>query len=142
MPIVGSVEQQDLGALFAELTRRIIEAERPILAAHGLTMWSYIALSRLADGPAYSQLALAQAMRHDKSRLIALLDELEADGLLSRKPDQADRRSRVVSLTAKGRTRMRATRRDIHSMESDLLAHLSKSEQLALRETLARLAAD
>jgi DNA-binding MarR family transcriptional regulator len=107
------------------ITRRIIEAERPLLTAHGLSMWGYIALSRLADGPAYTLLALARAMDHDKTRLIALLDELEGDGLLTRQPDPADRRARIVRLTPKGRAWLRAARSDIHAMEDDLLRELS-----------------
>jgi DNA-binding MarR family transcriptional regulator len=103
------------------ITRRIIEAERPLLTAHGLSMWGYIALSRLSDGPAYTQLALARAMDHDRTRLIALLDELEGDGLLTRQPDPADRRARIVRLTPKGRAWLRTARSDIHAMEDDLV---------------------
>jgi hypothetical protein len=32
------MERRDLGALFALITRRLIDAERPILAAHELSM--------------------------------------------------------------------------------------------------------
>jgi hypothetical protein len=41
----------------------------------------------LARQPAGTQLALAEAIRYDKTRLIGLLDELERDGLITRKPD-------------------------------------------------------
>jgi hypothetical protein len=40
-------------------------------------MWGYIALSRLARGPAETQLALATAIGHDKTRLIGVLGGLE-----------------------------------------------------------------
>ena len=43
--------REDLGALFARITRRLIELERPILDAHGLSMWGYVALNRLAREP-------------------------------------------------------------------------------------------
>src|ERR1700754_1674367 len=95
-------DREDLGALFTRVSRRLIEAERPLLAARGLTMWGYIALARLAPGPGPLQLALAAAMGYDKTRLIALLDALEADGLVTRAPDPTDRRARVVRLTAAG----------------------------------------
>src|SRR4051812_50149882 len=86
------MSEQDLAALTARTTRRLIAAERPILKAHGLSMWGYIALSHLAHEPAGTQLALAEAMRYDKTRLIGLLDELEREGLVTREPDPADRR--------------------------------------------------
>ena len=88
-------DEEDLGALFARVTRRLIDAERPLLAELGLSMWGYIALSHLAHAPAETQLALAQAISYDKTRLIGLLDELAADGLITRTPDPADRREDV-----------------------------------------------
>ena len=65
---------EDLGALFARITRRLIDAERPLLEAHGLSIWEYIVLSGLATGGAPSQLVLARRIGYDKTRLIALLD--------------------------------------------------------------------
>ncbi|MCW2993233.1 MAG: transcriptional regulator, MarR family [Conexibacter sp.] len=133
-------DEEDLGALFARITRRLIDAERPLLAEHGLSMWGYIALSHLAHAPAGTQLALAQAIRHDKTRLIGLLDELEGEGLITRTPDPADRRARIVSLTKAGATRHAAARRAIRAMEEELLAGVSATERTRLRRTLARLA--
>ena len=100
--------EQDLGALFAQVTRRLIAAERPLLQARGISMWAYVALTRLAEGPASTQQALAQQMGYDKTRLIALLDELAAAGLIERRPDPDDRRARIVALTDAGRARYRA----------------------------------
>jgi DNA-binding MarR family transcriptional regulator len=133
-------DREDLGALFTRVSRRLIEAERPLLAARGLTMWGYVALSRLAGGPAPRQLALAEAMGYDKTRLIALLDELEADGLVTRAPDPHDRRARVVRLTPAGRRRHAAAVRDIRAMEEAVLAELAAHERETLLAVLPRLA--
>jgi DNA-binding MarR family transcriptional regulator len=140
MSTIVAVEREDLGALFARITRRLVEAERPLLASHGLAMWDYIVLSRLAQRPSATQLALAQAIGYDKTRLIALLDELERNGLITRTPDPADRRARNVQLTPTGEARHAAARADIRTMEIELLHDLTESQQLALRTTLARLA--
>jgi DNA-binding MarR family transcriptional regulator len=134
-------EHEDLGALFARITRRLIDAERPLLEAHGLSMWAYIALSHLAREPAGSQLVLASAMRYDKTRLIGLLDELEDDGLIARTTDPTDRRARIVTLTEAGAARHAAVRADIRAMEDELLQDLAPAERTRLRETLARLGA-
>jgi DNA-binding MarR family transcriptional regulator len=132
---------QDLAALLSILTRRLIDAERPVLDEHGLSMWAYIALSHLAAAPTGTQLALARAIKYDKTRLIALLDGLEADGLITRTPDPADRRARIVSLTPAGRERWDAARRGIRAMEETLLAGLPETERTRLRRTLGRVAA-
>jgi DNA-binding MarR family transcriptional regulator len=131
--------EDDLGALFAQITRRLIDAERPVLEAHGLSMWAYIALSQLAQQPAQTQLALAHAIRYDKTRLIALLDELELDGLITRTADPTDRRARVVALTEDGHARHASARSAIRAMEDEFLADLKPAERTRLRQTLATL---
>lgn len=136
------MEREDLGAQFARITRRLIEAEHPLLAAQGLSMWGYIVLAHLARRPAGTQLALAQAIGYDKTRLIALLDDLEADGLLTREPDPTDRRARTVRLTAAGRARHSAAQTDIRAMEAELLGTLSRTEQDTLLTALSRLAGE
>ena len=135
-------DRDDLGALFTRVSRRLIEAERPLLAARGLTMWGYILLSQLVRAPAPTQLTLAAAIGYDKTRLIGLLDELERDGLVTRGPDPADRRARIVHITAKGRRRHAAARRDIRAMEEEFLRALDGAERETLLGLLPRLVAE
>src|SRR6188472_2019847 len=101
--------------------RRLIEAERPLLAGHRLTMWEYVVLTHLARGPAETQLALATAVGHDKTRLIGVLDGLESEGLITRRPAVDDRRARRVAITPAGRERHAAAGADIRAMEDELL---------------------
>ena len=133
---------QDLGALFARITRRLIDAERPLLAAHGLSMWEYIVLSELAIGGAPSQLVLARRIGYDKTRLIALLDGLAGRDLIARTPDPDDRRAHVTALTEAGSALLIEARGEIRSMEDELLAEFGfeLDERAALRSALRRLA--
>ncbi len=132
--------EEDLGSLCAQATRRLIQAERPLLDQHGLSMWQYIVLSALARSPVRSQLELARAIRYDKTRLIALLDDLEAAGLVNRQPDPDDRRARLVSLTAEGARRHTAAHHAIRAMEDRQLAQLDPAARRLLRSSLAHLA--
>lgn len=131
---------EDLGALFARVTRRLIDAERPLLYARGLSMWAYVALTHLAKAPAPTQMALAEQMGYDKTRLIGILDQLADEGLIEREPDPEDRRARIVRLTAAGRARHLEAQADIRAMESEMLERLSDAERAMLREVLAQLA--
>ncbi|MDS0132237.1 MULTISPECIES: MarR family transcriptional regulator [unclassified Amycolatopsis] len=133
-------EDDDLGALCAGAGRNLAEAERPVLERHGLSMWQYVVLTALAAGSAPSQLVLAQQIRYDKTRLIALLDALEAEGLVVREPDPADRRARVVHLTREGATRHAAVRSAIREVEDRKLAGLPPEVRQVLRSALAHLA--
>jgi DNA-binding MarR family transcriptional regulator len=131
---------EDLGALCARVTRRLIDAERPLLHARGLSMWAYVALTHLARAPAPTQMALAEQMRYDKTRLIGILDELADEGLIERVADPDDRRARIVRLTATGRARHLEAQADIRAMEAEMLKGLSDPQRAMLHETLARLA--
>jgi DNA-binding MarR family transcriptional regulator len=135
-----AAERDDLGMLFARVTRRLIAEERPLLDAHGVTMWEYVALSHLGRGAAGSQLGMAEAIGYDKTRLISLLDGLQDRGLVSREPDPEDRRARVVRLTPAGTRKLRAARADIRAMERRVLSDLSARERDVLLAVLPRLA--
>jgi DNA-binding MarR family transcriptional regulator len=99
-----------------------------------------VVLSALSPGAAPSQLVLAQQIHYDKTRLIALLDELVGAGLVSRDPDPADRRARIVRLTPEGVRRLTAVRAAIRAVEERKLAGLSPEERRVLRSALAHLA--
>jgi DNA-binding MarR family transcriptional regulator len=129
----------ELAAAFDRLTRRAVELELPVLAAHDLTMWEYVVLSGLVDGPAQTQARLADAVGRDKTRLIPILDALEARGLLARAPDPADRRNKTVELTEAGRALRAAAARAIGVAEEELLGPLDVAERRTFRRLLERL---
>jgi DNA-binding MarR family transcriptional regulator len=130
--------RQDLGALLARATQRLIAEERPLLDAHGLSMWAYFALTLLTRGAAPTQLALAEQMGYDKTRLIKILDDLESQGLITRRPDPDDRRAKVVELTPDGRAKHAAVQADIWAMEAGL--GLGEEELKTLHALLSGLA--
>ncbi len=99
-------------------------------------MWGYIVLSQLRAGDAATQHALAAAIGYDKTRLIAVLDELEHAGLVDRAPDPADRRARIVSLTPAGHHAQATAQRAIHAMEDHKLAHMSADQRQDFRALL------
>lgn len=125
--------------MFAWVTRRLGDAEEPLLAASGITMWEYVVLSHLARGPVPNQLTLAREVRHDKTRLIKLLDGLQHRGLIERAPDPADRRSHTVAITDAGRKLQRTAQAAIRKMEVDILDVLTASERRALLTALPKL---
>ena len=136
-----SPRRPELGALLYRLARSVVAAEVPVLRGHGVEMWEYVVLGGLERGPAPTQSQLAAAVGRDKTRLIPILDRLEARGLLRRTPDPDDRRNRVVTLTAAGRSLLEDCRAAIRALEDDLLAGLAPADRVALFTILERLAA-
>jgi DNA-binding MarR family transcriptional regulator len=60
--------------------------------------------------------------------------------VITRTPDPADRRARIVQLTPAGRARHGAAQADIRAMEDELLAGLAAADRTRLRRVLAQLA--
>jgi DNA-binding MarR family transcriptional regulator len=133
-------ERPDLGAMLHRLTSAVAQRELPLLRVHELEMWDYVVLGGLEHDSAPTQAQLATTVRRDKTRLIVILDRLEARGLLHRTPDPDDRRNRIVTLTDAGRTVLAECRRDIRTMESDLLSTLSSPDRTAFVRALSSLA--
>jgi DNA-binding MarR family transcriptional regulator len=134
-------QRRDLAAMLHPLARALVAAELPVLAAHGISMWGYIVLNALEDGPARTQAALAQAIGADKTRIIATLDELQQAGLISREPDPADRRIRLLAISPDGR-RVRADAQSaIQANEERVLARLTPADRAAFLRAAQTLSA-
>ena len=133
--------RRDLAAMLQPLVRGLTAAELPVLARHGLTMWGYIVLSALDDAPQSSQAALAERIGADKTRIIATLDTLQEAGLITRDPDPADRRARILSITGAGRATRKSAQREIQRGEERLLARLTAADRQAFLRAAGLLSA-
>jgi DNA-binding MarR family transcriptional regulator len=94
----------------------------------------------LSTTPAISQQALATALGTVPSRLVALVDDLEARGLVERRAHESDRRTYALHLTDKGKATMETIGRVAREHRQDLLAALSDEEQATLSALLKRVA--
>ncbi|MFF3200752.1 MarR family winged helix-turn-helix transcriptional regulator [Streptomyces sp. NPDC002962] len=131
----------DLAEMVAPLLRTLMAAEQPVLDAHGLTMWAYAVLLHLDETPIRTQAALAEAIRADKTRIIAVLDDLEDRGLIRRRPDPGDRRARLLSLTTEGRRLRDTVQSTIQKGEERLLAQLPPADRDGFLRGLQALSA-
>src|SRR5690349_15602383 len=100
----------------------------------------YLVLAVAGQGEPKSQLALAHHLGVDRTAMTYLLDDLEAGGLVERRPDPADRRARRVALTERGRGRLEELKDDLRRAEDRLLEPLHDDERAVLRTLLRRLA--
>src|SRR5262249_54875903 len=94
---------------------------------------------------ARSQAELAQAIGADKTRIIATLDDLQRSGFITREPDPADRRARLLAITSAGQRTRRAVRAEIQANEERVLARLQPEDRdasLRVAQTLSALPAE
>jgi DNA-binding MarR family transcriptional regulator len=133
--------RRDLAAMLQPLLRALIAAELPVLAGHGVSMWGYVVLNALDHGPARTQAALASAIGADKTRIIDTLDDLQRAGLITREPDPADRRARLLSITPAGRLTRLAVQAEIQANEDRVLAVLPAADRQAFLRSAQALSA-
>jgi DNA-binding MarR family transcriptional regulator len=110
------------------------------LASIGMRTNEFAVLHHLHQAGPLSQQELGGALRINPSNLVGLLDALEADGLVIRPRDPADRRRHLVGLTTAGQRRLVQAKRAVAQAEQDLLAPLDHRERALLHDFLEQLA--
>jgi len=126
-----------LSQLGAFASARFAELVKPA----GLTPATAGALRILMENPGISQRALADRLGAVPSRVVVLVDTLEAAGLVTRTRDPHDRRHHRLDLTDAGLASLRGLRAAAEEQNSDILAPLDPTERATFSELVARLAA-
>jgi DNA-binding MarR family transcriptional regulator len=134
LPIVNQPPQRS-AALLHQLARRMQLASESALAPLGLRPRHLVALSVLRDLDGVTQSDLAATLQLDGTNLVGLLNELEADDLVSRRRSPEDRRRHIVELSDTGRRELARAEFALAAVEDAVLAELSLED----RETLANL---
>ncbi|MDR7085160.1 DNA-binding MarR family transcriptional regulator [Arthrobacter ginsengisoli] len=122
-----------LGALassrFADRTREI-----------GLTPSEAGVLRLIGRTPGLSQRALADRLGAVPSRVVSLIDSLQARGLVERERSSTDRRIYELRLTLEGAQLLRQLREIAEAHDAELLAPLTVEQSAQLGSLLAQLA--
>ena len=122
------------------VTRRTEGALRDLLRAHGTTLPRFdvmAALWRRREGVTMTE--LSRMLLVSNGNATAVVDRLEAEGLVRRTPSEADRRTVMVALTPEGLARFETLAAD-HEAEIDrLLGALGTDEIDTLADLLKKL---
>ena len=115
--------------------KRLHDAMERWTESHGLTESRLQVLTSLYFSPGH-QLPLgelAEAQNLVPRTVTGLIDKLERDGLVSRVPDPADRRSVRAHLTKSGLVRMEAIKRDAFKRQAEGTGGLTPDQLAELR---------
>lgn len=85
---------------------------------------------------------LARRAGMTKQAMSELVVDLETKGYVTRGPDPADRRTRVVTFTARGWSAVQTALAAFADIESELAGRLGRARLAELRSTLAELVGD
>jgi DNA-binding MarR family transcriptional regulator len=114
------------------------QRRREVADAVGLSFGRTRAVRRVADQP-MSMGDLAASLGIDRPNATVLVDELEAQGLVRRRPHPTDRRAKMVEATRKGKSLAKRAN-EILSTPPAALSALSAEDLEALRHLLMRIA--
>src|SRR3982074_2087699 len=101
LPVVNQPTHRT-AALLDYLARRMRLRAESALAPLGLRSRHLVALPVRRGGGGSTQQALSTTLQIDRTNLVGLLNELEADKLIERRRSIEDRRRHIVELTAAG----------------------------------------
>jgi DNA-binding MarR family transcriptional regulator len=138
-PSILDEHRSSPGLLLALLGQEAMRRLRAAHTAHNLNPRQFQILGLLHDHGGLAQRELMQEMDVDPSILVTLLNPLEADGLVSRARDPADRRRHLVTLTRAGERRLVSASRAQKETEDALFASLHDDQRKHLRALLIAL---
>ena len=106
------------------------------LACQGLTQSSGIALVYIAEHQGLSQTELARLLAVETPSLVPVLDQLEKQGLIERRPAVHDRRQKVLYLQPAATDLVAAINQQRRLLQRQLLANLTPEQQQDLPHLL------
>lgn len=91
------------------------------------------------QGGPFSQQAIGERLRIDRTTMVALIDDLEQKGYVKRQRNPDDRRAYVITLTSGGRRAQARAERAVDARALEFFGQLSESERQELHRLLTRL---
>lgn len=129
-------KQRYLGQLITDVAR----AQRTVFDRRvrrlGFTRSQWLVLRRLGIQPGTSQSELADLLEVEKATAGRLIDRLESNGWVERRPDESDRRINRIYMTKHGQSVHNTIKPIAEGMMEDELSGLNISERKQLTELM------
>jgi DNA-binding MarR family transcriptional regulator len=125
-----------LGYLLKHAQIRLTGLTTAALAPFGLNGRELAVLTVLAGHEPASQQQAAARLGVDRTTMVALVDALQAKGLVARQPGAGDRRRNVVSLTEHGRDTLERATKASDEAERQFLEPLTRPASQQLKDAL------
>lgn len=131
----------DFGQALSSILRSYLDNARDAISELPGGPRGYQVMSVANGDECSNQVTIATRLGIDRTVMTYLVDDLEKAGLVTRRPDPADRRARQVILTAKGARTYAAASERIADVERAVLGSLPDEDAETFRQLLLRVAA-
>ena len=133
----------DMSVLDGKLGYRIRILERQLNKEFtrkvGMTAVQFSVFSLVATNEDLSQIAIGEALSMDRASTMAIIDKLEAAGLMERRKSIHDRRVHALQLTEKGRKEFAAVNNKVAKYDSLFSSRLTEVEMATFNMYLKKL---
>jgi DNA-binding MarR family transcriptional regulator len=140
---ISADNEVDMAALEAKLGYRIRILERLLNKEFtrkvGMTTVQFSVFSLVATNENLSQIAIGEALAMDRASTMAIIDKLEASGLLERHKSIHDRRVHALQLTDKGRKEFIAVNSKVAKYDLTFSNRLTETEMTTFNMYLKKL---
>lgn len=109
------------------------------LASVDITPVQFAIMNALLGSPGIDQVSLAKRVAFDPATSGSVIGRLEAKGWVVREADPADRRRKLLVVTAQGVQALSGIQADVATVQAMILSPLSPQEQSQFVHLLARL---
>jgi MarR family transcriptional regulator, transcriptional regulator for hemolysin len=130
---------KNFGFLLKDVSHRYVLRFEQRAEEISLTLMQCKVLVHLEKSEGTSQARLAELTDMDPMMMVRILDRMEADKLLERRPDPVDRRARRLYLTKKAKPLLEEIWRLGDATRAELFAGISKAERDAFMRVLEHL---
>src|SRR3984957_1008260 len=137
-PITGR-QVLDLSFLLNHASHVLATRMSSAFAEIGITPREYCVLAHALGGQ-YTQIELAKLADLDKTTMLNTMDYLEREGYAERTPSPADRRARIISVTAAGTDLVAAGHEIADRVHREVLDALPEGQRAAFTGAVASLA--
>jgi DNA-binding MarR family transcriptional regulator len=141
LPILLSPEELEVRT-WVQLVRTFSRMERrleEVLERHGLSIPQFDILATLGFEQGITQQELAERLLVTKGNICGMIDRMEANGWVERKPDPEDRRANRLFLTRRGKKQLGQTMPDEQALVKEMMSALLHGELQSLYQFLDRL---
>jgi MarR family transcriptional regulator for hemolysin len=130
---------KNFGFLLKDLSRRYVLRFEQRADAISLTLTQCKALAQLEQNEGTSQARLAELTDVEPMTMVRILDRMETDQLIERRPDPEDRRARRLYLTDKGRPLVGEVWRLAELTRNEMFSGINKEERLLFMRVLEQM---